>query len=150
MFYVFLLSAFFRNFFLCQDHWHGNVSPHLGQPCYVALGWTLDSGLMLFLMVFFFIALCFFVYVFLPVYLYVFCTFVFCFYVLYFFIQMQILLFFSVTLCVFFPSLLMFLLSSFFRFHRVACVFYILYSYLSSCFIEWHISYLALVVEGHD
>ena len=53
MFYVFLLSAFFWKFFLCQDHWHGNVSPHLAQPCYVALRWTLDSGLMLFLMVFF-------------------------------------------------------------------------------------------------
>ena len=110
------MSAFF--FFLCQDHWHSNVSPHLAQPGYVALGWTLDSGLMLFLMVFFVhhimlfrvclsscISVCF---------LYV------CLYVLYFFIQMQILLFVfclsSVTLCVFFPSLLMFLPSPFFVF----------------------------------
>ena len=41
---VFFLSAFLRNFFLCQDCWHGDVCPHLAQPCYVALGWALDSG----------------------------------------------------------------------------------------------------------
>ena len=40
------LSTFLRNFFLCQDHWHGDVPPHLAQPLYVALGRALDSGLM--------------------------------------------------------------------------------------------------------
>ena len=45
-FYVlFLLSAFLWNFFLCQGCRHGGVPPHLVQPCYVALGWALDSGL---------------------------------------------------------------------------------------------------------
>ena len=34
----FLLSAFLRNFFLCQDCWHGDLPPHLAQPCYVAQG----------------------------------------------------------------------------------------------------------------
>ena len=41
----FLLSAFLWNFFLCQDHWHGDVPPHLAQPCCVALGWALIRGL---------------------------------------------------------------------------------------------------------
>ena len=39
-------SAFLWNFFLCQNRWHGDVPPHLAQPCYVALGWALDSGLL--------------------------------------------------------------------------------------------------------
>ena len=41
----FFLSAFLRNFFLCQDFWHSAVPPHLVQPCYVALGQALDLGL---------------------------------------------------------------------------------------------------------
>ena len=28
-----LLSAFLRNFFLCQDRLSGDVPPHLAQPC---------------------------------------------------------------------------------------------------------------------
>ena len=40
-----LLSAFLLNFFLCLDRWHGDVSPHLAQPCYVAPGRALDLGL---------------------------------------------------------------------------------------------------------
>ena len=34
----FFLSAFVRNFFLCQDRVHGDVPPHLAQSCYLALG----------------------------------------------------------------------------------------------------------------
>ena len=41
----YFLSAFFWNFLLCQDHWHGDVPPLLVQPCYVALGRALDLGL---------------------------------------------------------------------------------------------------------
>ena len=40
-FFFFLLPAFLRNFFLCQDHWCGDVPPRLGQPYYVALGQAL-------------------------------------------------------------------------------------------------------------
>ena len=39
------LSAFLQNIYLFLDHWHGDVSPHLAQPCCVALGQALDSGL---------------------------------------------------------------------------------------------------------
>ena len=42
---VFLLSTFLPKFFLCQDRCHGDVLLHLTQPCYVALGRALDSGL---------------------------------------------------------------------------------------------------------
>ena len=40
-----VFSAFLRNFFLCQDHWHGDVPLHLAQPSCVALCRALDSGL---------------------------------------------------------------------------------------------------------
>ena len=36
--FIYLLSPFLPNFFLCQDRCHGDVPPHLVQPCYVALG----------------------------------------------------------------------------------------------------------------
>ena len=39
------LSPFLQNFFLCYDSWHGDVPPHLAQPCNVALGRTLIWGL---------------------------------------------------------------------------------------------------------
>ena len=42
---VFLLYAFLRNSFLCQDRCYGDVPPHLAQPCCVALGRALDWGL---------------------------------------------------------------------------------------------------------
>ena len=32
--------------FLCQDFWHGDVTPHLAQPCNLALRLALYSGLM--------------------------------------------------------------------------------------------------------
>ena len=41
----YIFFYFLRNFFLCQDRWHGDVPPHLAQPCYVALGQALDWGL---------------------------------------------------------------------------------------------------------
>ena len=41
-FLLLLLSAFLRNFFLCQDRLSNDVPPHLAQPCYVALGLALD------------------------------------------------------------------------------------------------------------
>ena len=41
----FKLSALLWNFFLCQDRWHGDMPPHLAQPCLVALGRAPDSGL---------------------------------------------------------------------------------------------------------
>ena len=40
----FLLSAFLRNFFLCQP-------PHLAQPCCVALGCALDLGHIVLIMI---------------------------------------------------------------------------------------------------
>ena len=43
--FIFLLSAFLQNFFLCQDRCNDDVSPHLVQPWCVALGWALDSRL---------------------------------------------------------------------------------------------------------
>ena len=39
------LSAFLWNLFLCQDHRHCYVPPHLAQPCYVAQGQALICGL---------------------------------------------------------------------------------------------------------
>ena len=41
----FFLSAFLRNFFLCQDHWRDDELPHLPQPCYIALRLARDLGL---------------------------------------------------------------------------------------------------------
>ena len=35
VFNFFLLYAFLRNFFLCQDLWHGDVPPHHSAPCYL-------------------------------------------------------------------------------------------------------------------
>ena len=43
---MFFFSAFLRNFFLCQDRCHGDVPSNLAQPCCVALGQALDSGLL--------------------------------------------------------------------------------------------------------
>ena len=45
IYHYFLLSPFLRNFFLCWDHWHGDVPPHLAQPCFVALGRALIWGI---------------------------------------------------------------------------------------------------------
>ena len=39
------VSNFLQNFFLRQDRLNGDVPPHLAQPCCVALGQALDSGL---------------------------------------------------------------------------------------------------------
>ena len=39
------LFTFLRNFFLCQDCWHGDVPPHLAKPFYKALGQALELGL---------------------------------------------------------------------------------------------------------
>ena len=47
LFFIFLLSAFLLNFFLCKDHWNGNVPRNLAQPCYVALGQALIWGLLI-------------------------------------------------------------------------------------------------------
>ena len=44
-FFIFLLSAFLWHFFLCQDRWHGDVPPHLAQPCCLDLVWAVDLGL---------------------------------------------------------------------------------------------------------
>ena len=43
--FTFLLSAFLRNFFLCQDCWYSDVPSLLVQHCCLALGWVLDLGL---------------------------------------------------------------------------------------------------------
>ena len=43
--YFSIIFAFLQNFFLCQDRLSSDVPPHLGQPCYVALGRALIWGL---------------------------------------------------------------------------------------------------------
>ena len=45
-FFCFCISAFLRNFFLCQVRLSGDVPPHLAQPCCVALGRALIWGLL--------------------------------------------------------------------------------------------------------
>ena len=44
-FLIFLLSTFLWHFFLCKIRWHGDVPPHLGQPCCKALEGLLIWGL---------------------------------------------------------------------------------------------------------
>ena len=42
---IFYFISYYPPSSLCQDCWHGNVLPHLAQPCCAALGQVLDSGL---------------------------------------------------------------------------------------------------------